>query len=198
MKTFDATNDDDINSKLDTTAISTAVDDAAADTCISPTATDTARLAEATRSPEREGAPTKPEAKKNPPRLQFNPKTRVYLVPTLNEYTDEEIDNIWITEEEEIASQRDLIKTIELLRRNNGAIPRNLQDIYTARGIDCIADQKEATQRKALKMSHIDAVLDAQDDFCSPKEIAKISEAMSKAARRRAQFLGASDKEEIA
>ena len=191
MKTFNATNDDAINSKLDATAISTAVDDDATD--VSPT--DTARLAEATRSPERQGTPTKPKAKKNPPRLGFNPKTRVYLVPTLNEYTDEEIDNIWITEEEDIASQRDLIKTIELLRRNNGAIPRNLQDIYTARGIDC---QKEAAQRKALKMSHIDAVLDAQDDFCSPKEIAKISEAMSKAARRRAQFLGASDEEEIA
>ena len=191
MKTFNATNDDAINSKLDATAISTAVDDDATD--VSPP--DTARLAEATRSPERQGTPTKPKAKKNPPRLGFNPKTRVYLVPTLNEYTDEEIDNIWITEEEDIASQRDLIKTIELLRRNNGAIPRNLQDIYTARGIDC---QKEAAQRKALKMSHIDAMLDAQDDFCSPKDIAKISEAMSKADRKRAQLLGASDEQEIA
>lgn len=141
---------------------------------------------------------TKPTIKNPCRRLRFNTKTRVHLVPTLDEYTDEEIDNTWVTEEEEIAAQRDLIKTIEILRRNNGKIPRNLQDIYTGRGIDCIADQKEAAQRKALKLSHIDAVLDAQDDFCSPKEIAKISEAMSKAARMRAQFLGGSDEQEIA
>lgn len=188
MKTFYATIDD-AKSIMEAAAIAAA-------TNVSPS--DAARLAEEMQTPEREGTQTKPNEKKNPlRRLQFNPKTRVYLVPTLDEYTDEEIDNIWITEEEDIASQRDLIKTIEILRRNNGAIPRNLQDIYTARGIG-VANQKEAAQRKALKMSHIDAVLDAQDDFCSPKEIAKISEAMSKAARKRAQFLGASDEEEIA
>ena len=122
----------------------------------------------------------------------------MYLIPTLDEYTDEEINNTWITEEEEIASQRDLIKTIEILQQNNGTIPRNLQDTYTVRGIDCIANQQEAARRKALKMSHIDAMLDAQDDFCSPKDIAKISEAMSKADRKRAQLLGASDEQEIA
>jgi hypothetical protein len=193
MKTFSAT-DNATNSKLDVTAISDEVDDATTD--ISPK--DTARLAEATQSPEREGKPTKPKMKTNPFHLQFSPRTRVYLIPTLDEYTDEEINNTWITKEEEIVSQRDLIKTIEILRQNNGAIPKNLQDICAARGIDHIANQQEAARRKALKMSHIDAVLDAQDDFCSPKEIAKISKATSKAARKRAQLLGASDEQELA
>ena len=97
-------------------------------------------------------------------RVGFERKTKIYLIPSLSEYTDDEIDACWIGEEDTKISQDELASTIMLLRQNNGSIPGDRQDDLTIRGIEHLCTQAAMERRKATRQTHINAVLDEQDD----------------------------------
>lgn len=94
----------------------------------------------------------------------FQRKTTIYLIPPLSEYTDEEIDACWIGGEDTKISHDELTSTIMLCRQNNGSIPGDRQDDLTTRGIEHLCTQAAIERRKAIRQTHINSVLDEQDD----------------------------------
>ena len=68
--------------------------------------------------------------------LQFNRVTKVYLVPCIDELTDEEYDTLWPTEEDSQQSRQHLAETLQALHLNNGEVPRHLEGQITSRGVE--------------------------------------------------------------
>ena len=97
-------------------------------------------------------------------KVGFERKTKIYLIPSLSEYSDDEIDACWIGEDDNKISQAELATTIVLCRQNNGSIPRDRHDDLTIRGIEYLCTQAAMERRKATRHAHINAVLDEQDD----------------------------------
>lgn len=105
-----------------------------------------------------------PPSTKSQKKIGFERKTKIYLIPSLSEYSDDEMDACWISEEDNKISQADLTTTILLCRQHNGSIPVDRQDDLTTRGIEYLCTQAAMERRKVTRHTHINAVLDEQDD----------------------------------
>ena len=116
--------------------------------------------------------------------VKFAPKVKVVILSLpLEDFTDDEIDSIWITPEEHNTSKQHLIHTLKVLQSNGGAIPLDLHSDFTALGLDHVTSQA----RRENKERHLNAVLDAQDNSSAcARTIARISEAMSQSSIRHA------------
>eukprot|EP00563_Minutocellus_polymorphus_P020608 CAMPEP_0197726924 /NCGR_PEP_ID=MMETSP1434-20131217/17709_1 /TAXON_ID=265543 /ORGANISM="Minutocellus polymorphus, Strain CCMP3303" /LENGTH=193 /DNA_ID=CAMNT_0043312979 /DNA_START=101 /DNA_END=682 /DNA_ORIENTATION=+ len=144
--------------------------------------------------------------------LKFSRRTRIYLVPTLNELTQEEYDACYRTSEDEKESQDHLVKTITTARQHGGVdIPRNLRDQLTTRGIEHMACSSRMRQRSAIKKRVVNAVLDEQDQqfddyeagktssaVSDPERIASISQRLTRQCANAAWDKGIQDAEEAA
>ena len=123
--------------------------------------------------------------------LQFNRVTNVYLVPCIDELTDEEYDNLWPTEEDSQQSRQHLADTLQALHLNNGEVPRHLEGQITSRGLENFlaiinSDPNSLNHPKTLKDRHTRTILDCQDQTTCPEAIAGASQITSQAARNRA------------
>lgn len=76
--------------------------------------------------------------------VRFSTKTRIFLIPTADELSLKEFEATYRTHEDEIKTQREIVKTIMAVRQNNGQIPDELQDELTTRGIEYMAGNDEA------------------------------------------------------
>ena len=135
--------------------------------------------------------------------VHFLNKTKIYLVPTAGELSPEEFEACYRTPRDEIKTQQELVTTIMIARQNNGRVPHELQDEYTTRGIEHMANG-HSQRRKAAKKQVIDAVLDEQDlqfdayeagnkQATDPTKIATISSRNSQGCRMAAVRLGRED-----
>ena len=91
---------------------------------------------------------------------------RVQDVPAIDDYTDEEYQGTWQTDEDNKSSQTEIIKTARLAWDNDGTIPQDLEESeqVTSRGIEGIcAGAEQVQQLLEAKHSVIDAVLDEQE-----------------------------------
>ena len=90
---------------------------------------------------------------------------QVQDLPAIDDYTDEEYEGTWQTEDDDTKCQTEIIKTARLARDNNGAIPLCLEESerVTSRGIEGIcAGAAQMQQLLDAKQGVIDAVLDEQ------------------------------------
>ena len=88
----------------------------------------------------------------------------MYLIPTLDELTDEEYDSTYWGAADEERSKEDLYKTILGARRVLGNLPLpKIQDEYTVRGIEHLVSSERLAQRREVKQRVLSAVLDEQD-----------------------------------
>ena len=125
--------------------------------------------------------------------ITFNRRTKVYLIESLEEYTDKEIEKVWITSSEEKASQKDFIKNIAAQRQGH---KEDEEKSICFLGIEHFMSQATLDERKMRKIRTIDAVLNQQDqlwqhdpDYDSEwKEIAKASSSASRGAASIAAF----------
>ena len=86
------------------------------------------------------------------PRLQFSRRTRIYLIPTLDELTQTEYNACYRTPQDENESQDHLVKTITTARQHEGGtIPRRLQDQLTTRGIEHMTCSDRMRRRSEIK-----------------------------------------------
>ena len=94
----------------------------------------------------------------------FSRKVKIFLIPTVDEYTDEERSRAWRTEEDERTSERDTVDTINLIREHNGHIPDSYSNSTTIRGLEkfCSGQEFLLLCRKRRE-DCIQAVLDMQD-----------------------------------
>ena len=91
---------------------------------------------------------------------------RVQDVPAIDDYTDEEYQGTWQTDEDDKSCQTEIIKTARLARDNDGTIPQGLEESeqVTSRGIEGIcAGAAQVQQLFEAKQSVIDAVLNEQE-----------------------------------
>ena len=125
----------------------------------------------------------------------FNIRTQVYLVPSLSEYTDEELEACFTTEQDTKRNQRDIVNNVTKTRMHGPAA-----EGICVRGLEYLVDPKLVQERKIAKERHYDAILDEQDRQWDadvfPTDwdaIAKVSLQSSKKSRDRAQMMGAKD-----
>lgn len=91
--------------------------------------------------------------------------TKIYEVPSLDDYTDAEYEATWRTEADDKTAEMELIKTLLVVRNHAGAIPQHLEESeqLTTRGIETVCSfesQQEALSSKNLVIS---SVLNAQE-----------------------------------
>ena len=119
-----------------------------------------------------------------PKTLRISPNVHIIHHLALSDYTDEEYDNVWVTEDEQAQSHRHLAETLQLMRNNDGEIPTAHQDEHTSRGLESMASV--ATLQRS-KTAVIDAVLDEQerqfnDRNQTPRKVSDYDEALLKMA----------------
>jgi hypothetical protein len=129
-------------------------------------------------------------------RLRFANRTRIYLIPTIDELRQEEHEAMWVTTADEKASQADVIKNIMRLR--HGGPEDHHDEEHCGRGLEHMRSQAQADQRKMNKEAVTRAVLDLQDehfdeDLFDEDALAEVAESASRWARERALQLAAQD-----
>ena len=94
--------------------------------------------------------------------VRFNHRTRVYLVPDVSSYSQEEYDACFTTEADEKRNNNDIVKTITVMRTGSAA-DRECDD-FCDRGLEHMTSSAVAQQRKEDRTRVIDSVLDEQDE----------------------------------
>ena len=121
--------------------------------------------------------------------VNFSPKVKVIFSLALDDFTDEEIDNAWITSEEDNSSKEHIVQTLKVLWSNGGSVPLDLQSNFSALGLENMASQVQNRKCQENRARHVDGVLNAQDiplSYMHPERIAIISEVISHPMRKKA------------
>lgn len=143
--------------------------------------------------------------------LKFKRQTRVYLIPTLDELTDEEYESIYRSPADEERSKEDIFKTILGVRRVlNNLPPPKTQEEHTIRGIEHLVCAVRLAQRTEVKQRVLNAVLDEQDrqfdqyeagktatPINDPERLASVSLHFSRANSVYASFKALQDAKEV-
>ena len=89
---------------------------------------------------------------------------RTCEVPSHVDYTDVEYEATWRSEDEDKASQTEIVKTLQIARRHNGSIPQDLEkaEEMTTRGIEAMCSQALYRQLSTSKDLCIASVIRAQ------------------------------------
>ena len=95
-------------------------------------------------------------------RLRFANRTRIYLIPTIEELRQEEYEAMWVTQADEKASQADVVKNIMRLRQ--GGPEDHHDEEHCGRGLEHMRSQAHMDQRRMNKEAVTHGVLDLQDE----------------------------------
>ena len=130
-----------------------------------------------------------------PRQVGFNGRTLVYLVFSLDEYTGQELEACFTTDQDNERNQLDIINNVTKVRMHGPTA-----EGICIRGLEYLVDSRLYRERKIAKERHYDAILDEQnrqwDANVLPTDwdaIAKVSLQSSKKSREKAQMMGAKD-----
>lgn len=133
------------------------------------------------------------------PRLSFNRRTSVYLVPDLASFADEDLERIYFNEADTARFQRDAVQSILTMRSEPD---RADDDDYTSRGFEHMRDATTVEARKTARQQVIHAVLDEQDrqwdchnDVVDPNALAAASRRHSIESIEEARLMAEADEE---
>ena len=126
--------------------------------------------------------------------VNFSRRTRVYLVPTLGEMSNQEFYAVYGSDEDSRTNQAGVVDSIRNMRLG----VRESDDTYTCRGLEHMRSQAHMDQRKINKDMLFDAVLDEQDrqigeGIVDEEALAEVAARMSQRARDAALALASSD-----
>ena len=128
-------------------------------------------------------------------RVAFVKTTYVYEVLSLEEYTDEEISQTWLTPQDEKRIQKDVLRTIACMRKGID----NKAQITSTRGLEHMESTQRMQRRILEKQRLVDAVLSEQFNqfrrgiYSFNRNTAAISSALSRKTRDRAILSAAHD-----
>ena len=127
--------------------------------------------------------------------VSFNSKTKVFLIPTVDEMSDAEWDATYPTAEDMHRGQRNVVESILSLRRGND---ESIEDGVCHRGLEHMRNPTTVETSRAAKMTVIDAVLHEQErqwdaGIFDDVALARVAEAASRSARDTALSLAAAD-----
>ena len=92
-----------------------------------------------------------------PKLVNFRGLTRTYLIPTLDEFTEDDYNRIFLTEKDRNKIQHDIIDSIAAMRINGQ------QSDHCLRGLESIRSHSHSEKAKTRRLQVINAVLDEQD-----------------------------------
>ena len=126
--------------------------------------------------------------------VNFSRRTRVYLVPTLGEMSNQEFYAVYGSDEDSRTNQAGVVDSIRNMRVG---VPE-FDDTYTSRGLEHMRSQAHMDQRKIKKDMLFGAVLDEQDRQISEgivddEALAEVAARMSQRAKDAALALASSD-----
>eukprot|EP00563_Minutocellus_polymorphus_P011308 CAMPEP_0181074462 /NCGR_PEP_ID=MMETSP1070-20121207/29612_1 /TAXON_ID=265543 /ORGANISM="Minutocellus polymorphus, Strain NH13" /LENGTH=328 /DNA_ID=CAMNT_0023155575 /DNA_START=12 /DNA_END=998 /DNA_ORIENTATION=+ len=126
--------------------------------------------------------------------VNFARRTRVYLVPTLEEMTNQEFYAVYGSDEDCRINQEGVVGSIRNMRLG----VQESDDTYTCRGLEHMRSQAHMDQRKMNKEMLFDAILDEQDRQISEgivdgEALAEVAARMSQRTRDAALALASSD-----
>ena len=126
--------------------------------------------------------------------VSFNPKMRVFEIPTVGELSVREIQSLWPTSEESKKNQSDIVTSVRMARKN----PRDAS--VCTRGIEKLLDPASVARLRKCREDLIDAVLDNQEEqwqrglyHADPEEIRSIASRISQQSVEEAITLAAKD-----
>ena len=137
--------------------------------------------------------------------VSFDPKTRVYLHLHLADFSEDEYDASFLTNDDMDRIQLENINIIGLLRSqiNNDESQgdddeEDTSSEYTARGLEVMSSTESVQAHQQTKQAAIDAVMDQQDEqfdgeYCDHDHIAVVYMAETSDSARAAYIRGASD-----
>mmetsp|Transcript_34727 Transcript_34727/g.76276 ORF Transcript_34727/g.76276 Transcript_34727/m.76276 type:complete len:386 (+) Transcript_34727:339-1496(+) len=102
-------------------------------------------------------------------RVKFHGRTRVYLIQTLDEMSEEEVRCTWRTEDDEADTQSEIVQTVRMMRRSGGLADGDgdgdidVENDITCRGLEHLGTADAVVERKERKANQLHAVLDEQD-----------------------------------
>ena len=123
--------------------------------------------------------------------IAFNRQTRVYLIPTLSEWTQEEYDACFVTDAESKASQEEMRDNIIAMRQ--GLNDNDEDSGLCFRGIEYMRSAASFSQRNNHKAHVTNSILDAQDEVEEPEHIAAVSRRVTRQAVEAALTKASSD-----
>ena len=123
--------------------------------------------------------------------VAFNRQTRVYLIRTLSEWTQEEYDACFVTEAESKASQEEMRDNIIAMRQ--GLNDNDEDSGLCFRGIEYMRSAASFSQRNNHKAHVTNSILDAQDEDEEPEHIAAVSRRLTRQAVEAALTKASSD-----
>ena len=144
--------------------------------------------------------------------LKFKRQTGVYLIPTLDELTDEEYNSMYWSPADEERSKEDIHKALLQARRILSNLPPpKTQEELTVRGIEHLVSAERLAQRSEVKQRVRVAVLDEQDrqfdqyeagqttiPINKPERLASVSQHFSRANAVYAAFKALQVAKEVA
>ena len=89
--------------------------------------------------------------------VNFRCQTKTYLVPTLDEFTEEDYHRMFLTENDRNRIQQDIIDSIAAMRINGQ------QSDHCLRGLESLRSHSHTEVAKTNRLRVINAVLDEQD-----------------------------------
>lgn len=130
--------------------------------------------------------------------VNFNSKTKLYLVEMLDEYTDAEYSGAFLTDSDHRAIQQDIVTTLQIIRQNNGLVPTEQATAMSSRGLEGMTNHAAMNQRRQAKANVTHAVLNEQDrqgdsDCFNDERMARAASAQSQQNRNDALARGALD-----
>ena len=127
--------------------------------------------------------------------VSFNSKTRIFLIPTVNEMSDAEWDVTYPTAEDMHRGQRNVVESILSLRQGRD---ESIEDGICHRGLEHMRSPATVEASRAAKMAVIDAVLYEQErqwdaGIFDEAALARVAEEASKTAKDVAHSLAVAD-----
>mmetsp|Transcript_28149 Transcript_28149/g.81377 ORF Transcript_28149/g.81377 Transcript_28149/m.81377 type:complete len:289 (-) Transcript_28149:300-1166(-) len=123
--------------------------------------------------------------------VAFNRRTRVYLIATLYEMSQQEYDSCFITDAESKEAQGEMIASIIAMRGGRHDNDENQGICF--RGIEHMRSAASMSQRNDHKQHVTDSILDAQDEDEDPDHIAAVSRQVTQWAVESALTKASSD-----
>ena len=95
--------------------------------------------------------------------VHFNPRTSVRVIPTLEKYTDDELNNCFWGEQDDIASKEHIVATVRAIRAGEIDEDSDNDEHRCARGLEQLATVQAREEVKQRRRRILHAVMDEQD-----------------------------------
>ena len=95
--------------------------------------------------------------------VHFNPRTSVRVIPALDNYTDEELNSCFWSEQDDIASKDHIVETVKAIRAGELDDDSDNDQHCCSRGLEQLATVRARDEVKQRRRRILHAVMDEQD-----------------------------------